>query len=109
LKRAKLAVTLTFITNGLAVGSFVARIPDIKTHLHISNATLGTILLSSSVGVFLALRPSGRLSAKYGSAPIAFWATLALATATILLGLVFNIAWFIFSLFLLDLASHLKM
>jgi MFS family permease len=100
LKRAKLAVTLTFITNGLAVGSFIARIPDIKTHLHISNATLGTILLSASVGVFLALRPSGRFSAKYGSAPIAFWATLALASATILLGLVFNIAWFVFSLFI---------
>jgi MFS family permease len=100
LKRAKLAVTLTFITNGLAVGSFIARIPDIKAHLHISNSTLGTILLSSSLGVFLALRPSGKLSAKYGSAPIAFWATLALASATILLGLVFNIAWFIFSLFL---------
>jgi MFS family permease len=100
LKRAKLAVTLTFITNGLTVGSFVARIPDIKAHLHISNATLGTILLSSSVGVLLALRPSGKLSAKYGSAPIAFWATLALAAATVLLGLIFNIAWFVFSLFL---------
>ena len=100
MKRAKLAVTLTFITNGLAVGSFVARIPDIKSHLHISNATLGTILLSSSVGVFLALRPSGKLSAKYGSAPIAFWATFALAIASVLLGLIINIAWFGFSLFL---------
>jgi len=99
-KRAKLAVTLTFITNGLGVGSFVARIPDIKTHLHISNATLGTVLLSSSIGVFLALRPSGKLSAKYGSAPIAFWATLALSTAILLLGFIFNIAWFCVSLFL---------
>lgn len=69
-------------------------------HLHISNATLGTILLSSSVGVFLALRPSGKLSAKYGSAPVAFWATIALSIAIALLGLVLNIAWFCFSLFL---------
>lgn len=105
MKRAKLAVTLTFITNGLGVGSFVARIPDIKSHLHISNATLGTILLSSSVGVFLALRPSGKLSAKYGSAPIAFRATLAVSAAVILLGLVFNIAWFCFSLFLFGFTS----
>jgi len=100
LKRAKLAVTLTFITNGLSVGSFVARIPDIKAHLHISNVTLGTILLSSSIGVFLALRPSGRLSAKHGSAPVAFAASIALAVATVLLGFVFNIAWLCFSLFL---------
>ena len=104
-KRAKLAVTLTFITNGLAVGSFVARIPDIKAHLHISNATLGTILLSASVGVFLALGPSGKLSAKYGSSPIAGGATLALSTATVLLGFIFNIVWFCFSLFLFGFAS----
>lgn len=105
LKRAKLAVTLTFITNGLAVGSFVARIPDIKTHLHISNGTLGTILLSSSIGVFLALRPSGRQSAKHGSAPVAFWATLALFASTIFLGFVFNILWFCISLFIFGFTS----
>ena len=100
LKRAKLAVTLTFITNGLAYGSFVARLPDIKAHLHISNATLGTILLSSSIGVFLALRPSGKQSAKHGSAPVAYWATLAFFISNILLGFVFNILWFCISLFL---------
>lgn len=105
MKRAKLAVTLTFITNGLAVGSFVARIPDIKAHLHISNGTLGSILLSASVGVFLALGPSGKLSAKYGSSPVAFWATIALSLATILLGFVFNIIWFCFSLFLFGFTS----
>jgi MFS family permease len=105
LKRAKLAVTLTFITNGLGVGSFVARIPDIKAHLHISNATLGVILLSSSVGVFLALRPSGKLSAKYGSSPVAFRATLAVSAAVILLGFVFNVAWFCFSLFIFGFTS----
>ncbi len=105
LKRAKLAVTITFITNGLGYGSFVARLPDIKAHLHISNATLGTILLSSSIGVFLALRPSGRQSARHGSAPVAFWATLALFAANILLGFVFNILWFCISLFLFGFAA----
>lgn len=82
------------------MGSFVARIPDIKAHLEISNSTLGIVLLFSSVGVFLALGPSGKLSAKHGSAPIAFWATIALSIAIALLGFVFNIAWFCFSLFL---------
>ncbi|MDP1720903.1 MAG: MFS transporter [Candidatus Nanopelagicaceae bacterium] len=100
LKRAKLAVTLTFITNGLVVGSFVARIPDIKAHLDISNSILGLALLSSSIGVFLALGPSGKFCAKYGSAPIAFRSSLALALATALLGFVFNLAWLCFSLFL---------
>lgn len=104
MKRAKLAVTLTFITNGLAVGSFVARIPDIKAHLEISNSTLGILLLFSSIGVFLALGPSGKLSANHGSAPIAFWASIALSIAMVLLGLTFNIAWFCFTLFLYGFA-----
>ena len=103
-KRAKLAVTLTFVLNGLAVGSFVARLPDIKAHLEISNATLGTALLSSSIGVFLALGPSGKFCAKYGSAPVAFRASILLAVATGLLGLVFNLAWFCFSLFIFGFA-----
>lgn len=104
LKRAKLAVTLTFITNGLVVGSFVARIPDIKAHLDISNSTLGAALLSSSVGVFLALGPSGKFSATYGSAPVAFRSSLALAVATAFLGTVFNLGWFCLSLFLFGCA-----
>ncbi len=103
-KRAKLAVTLTFILNGLAVGSFVARLPDIKAHLNISNATLGTALLSSSIGVFLALGPSGKFCAKYGSAPVAFRTSISLAVATALLGFVFNLAWFCFSLFIFGFA-----
>ncbi|MEI9908140.1 MAG: MFS transporter [Actinomycetota bacterium] len=101
MKRAKLAVTLTFITNGLVVGSFVARLPDIKAHLHISNSTLGTLLLSSSIGVLLALRPAGKLSAVHGSSPVAFWATLGLVFSNVLLGPVFNATWFGATLFLL--------
>ena len=50
-KRARLAVTVTFITNGLVVGAFVARIPDIKSALDISNSTLSLCLLASSLGV----------------------------------------------------------
>ena len=77
-KRARLAVTATFITNGLVVGAFVARIPDIKRALDISNSTLSLCLLSSSLGVFAALPIAGKLCAKYGSSPVAFYGTLAM-------------------------------
>ena len=40
LRRARLAVTITFITNGFTAGTFVARIPDFKKILDISNGTL---------------------------------------------------------------------
>jgi MFS family permease len=80
-KRARTAVTVTFITNGLVVGAFVARIPDIKNALNISNSTLSLCLLASAVGVFVALPMAGKLCAKYGSSPVAFYASLAMVLA----------------------------
>ncbi|NDF42867.1 MAG: MFS transporter, partial [Actinobacteria bacterium] len=59
LARAKVAVTITFLVNGFTVGTFVARIPDFKKALDISNSTLGASLLFISIGVFVALRPAG--------------------------------------------------
>ena len=92
-KRARLAVTVTFITNGLVVGAFVARIPDIKSALDISNSTLSLCLLASSLGVFAALPVAGKLCAKYGSSPIAFYGTLAMVTAWILQSFAFFSVW----------------
>jgi MFS family permease len=80
-RRARLAVTATFITNGLVVGAFVARIPDIKAALDISNSTLSLCLLASALGVFAALPVAGKLCAKYGSSPVAFYGSLAMVVA----------------------------
>jgi len=80
-RRARLAVTATFITNGLVVGAFVSRIPDIKISLDISNSTLSLCLLASALGVFAALSIAGRLCAKYGSSPVAFYGSLAMVAA----------------------------
>ena len=104
LRRARLAVTITFIVNGFTVGSFVARIPDFKRILEISNGTLGGSLLFVSIGVFLALRPAGKRAAKYGSQPVILWATLALSGALVLVGLLLSLQWLWFSLFLFGFA-----
>ncbi|MEN9453725.1 MAG: hypothetical protein RLZZ19_212 [Actinomycetota bacterium] len=104
LRRARIAVTITFIVNGFAAGSFVARIPDFKRILEISNGTLGGSLLFVSIGVFLALRPAGKRAAKYGSQPVIFWATLALSGALVLVGLLLSLQWLWFSLFLFGFA-----
>ena len=92
-KRARLAVTATFITNGLAVGAFVARIPDIKVTLDISNSTLSLCLLVSSLGVFAALPMAGKLCGKYGSSPIAFYGSLAMVVAWTLQSFAFFSVW----------------
>jgi MFS family permease len=100
LRRARLAVTITFIVNGFVVGMFVARIPDFKRILEVSNGTLGTSLLFVSIGVFLALKPAGKYSAKFGSQPVIFYATLALSLACILVGLLLSLQWLWISLFI---------
>ena len=92
-KRARLAVTATFITNGLVVGAFVARIPDIKSALAISNSTLSLCLLASALGVFAALPVAGKLCAKYGSSPIAFYGSLAMVLAWTLQSFAFFSVW----------------
>jgi fucose permease len=100
LRRARIAVTITFIINGFSAGSFVARIPDFKRILDISNATLGLSLLFISAGVFLALKPAGKYSAKYGSQPIIFFSTIALALSYLLLGALLSLTWFWITLFI---------
>jgi fucose permease len=100
LRRARIAVTITFIINGFSAGSFVARIPDFKGILDISNATLGLSLLFISAGVFLALKPAGKYSAKYGSQPIIFFSTIAIALSYLLLGALFSLTWFWITLFI---------
>ena len=100
LSRARIAVTVTFIINGFSAGSFVARIPDFKRILDISNGTLGLSLLFVSAGVFIALKPAGKYSAKFGSQPIIFFSTIALALSYLLLGALFSLTWFWITLFI---------
>jgi fucose permease len=104
LRRARLAVTITFIINGFTAGTFVARIPDFKRILDVSNGTLGLSLLFVSIGVFVALKPAGKNSAKFGSQPVIFWSTQFLAISCIFVGLLFNLQWFWFSLFIFGFA-----
>jgi MFS family permease len=80
IKRARVGVTLSFLTRGFSAGNFVSRIPDIKSKLELSNSALGICLLMMSVGVLAALGPVGKFAAKLGSAQ-----TLKVATAALLL------------------------
>lgn len=104
LRRARIGVTATFIINGFTAGSFVARIPDFKEILTISDGLLGLSLLFVSIGVFVALRPAGRNSARYGSNPVMFWATLGVALTLPLVGWLPSLQFTWFALFLFGFA-----
>ncbi len=98
-RKARLATLFAFLINGFSVGNFVSRIPDFKSELEISNGVLGAALLCASLGVLSALRPTSRSAAKYGSGPLTKYAAFTLALAVPLVGLLFNLPWFFFSLF----------
>lgn len=106
-RKAKLATLITFFINGFSVGNFVSRIPDFKSVLDISNGVLGASLLCGSIGVLSALRPASRNSAKYGSGPVTKYSALTLALAVPLVGLLFNLPWFVFSLFIYGVLSSI--
>lgn len=104
LRRARLGVTLAFIVNGFTAGTFVARIPDLKKILDVSDGTLGLSLLFVSLGVFLALAPAGSNCARFGSAPMTIWGTLAIAASLPLVGLLPSLEFTWFALFIFGFA-----
>jgi MFS family permease len=104
-RRARLGTLIAFLINGFSVGNFVSRIPDFKSELGISNGVLGASLFCASLGVLAALRPASRSAAKYGSGPVAKYSAFTLALAVPLVGLLFNLPWFLFSLFIYGVLS----
>mgnify|MGYP000284709386 CR=1 FL=1 len=88
--RARIAVTSAFIINGFTVGAFYARVPDFKSKLNATNSALGIALLCIAVGVLIGLGFSGKKAAKYGSAPVAHYATYALGLSLLVVGPVVN-------------------
>jgi len=69
--RARLAVTLFFAVNGIAISSFIARVPDVQAGLGISKATLGLVLGSLSAGVVSGLLVAGWAVDRTGSRRVA--------------------------------------
>jgi MFS family permease len=65
--QVRLAVSAFFFCLGLCFASWASRIPDIKTSLHLSDATLGSILLALPAGQLVAMPFSGKLITHFGS------------------------------------------
>jgi MFS family permease len=106
-RKARIAILVSFLINGFSVGNFVSRIPDFKSELGISNGVLGASLFCASIGVLAALRPTSKAAAKYGSGPIVKYSAFTLALAVPLVGLLFNLTWFLVSLFIYGFLSSI--
>ncbi|GGP92540.1 MFS family permease [Actinomadura coerulea] len=101
LARARVAVTLAFAAHGLLGAAWVARIPQIKEHLGLSEGAMGVALLGAPVGVVAAVRFAGRIIGRWGSRATTIAAGAAGALALVPLGLSWNLGGLILSLLLM--------
>lgn len=74
------AVLATFVSLGIVVGSWGARVPDVRSRLDLSEGSLGAALFGLSVGAVAGSWASGLLVRRFGSRPVvtAGWIAMAL-------------------------------
>jgi MFS family permease len=77
--RPRLAVTALFLANGSGIGLWAATIAPIKLLYGLSDFQLSMVLLAFAVGAILTMTVTGHIQARFGSARVAFWSSLAFA------------------------------
>lgn len=87
-RRIRIAVALVYFCMGLCFSSWASRIPDIRTHLHLNDAMLGSILFALPIGQFLMMPVSGKLVTRYGSHKVLRYALPAYTVCLCCIGLV---------------------
>ncbi|WP_395107010.1 MFS transporter [Actinomadura sp. SCN-SB] len=100
-RRARVAVTVAFLIHGLVTAAWVARIPQIKQELGLSEGALGLALLGAPVGVVLAVRSAGWAVARFGSRAVTLAMGAAAALSLVALGASWNLGVLTGSLFLM--------
>jgi len=84
-RRARVAVGLLFFVNALGLTTVLPRLPEIKADLGLTNTALGLALAAAPVGSLVGVPLTGRLIARFGSAPVAAVAGTALGSGLPLL------------------------
>ncbi len=94
LRSARFASHVVFMANGMVLGSWAPRIPEVKAELGLSDGVLGVCLLALAVGALLTMPMTGGWAGRIGSATatrvtaIAFFvlaATIGLASGAVTL------------------------
>ena len=80
-RAARRAVMAVFLLNGLALGSWFPRIPDVQRRLELGDGALGGALLGTAVGALLAMPATGLLVARWGSRRVTTASAVALCAA----------------------------
>lgn len=64
---ARVAVAAIFCLNGMALANWIARIPDAKARLALSDGELGFVLLFAAIGALIGQPTTGWLIGRFGS------------------------------------------
>lgn len=86
--RARIAVVLLFLSNGLVLSSWLPRLVDVQDRLGMSDGTLGVVLAAGAIGGILLGPWSGRAATRWGSGRVAWVTLLLLAPLTPLIAIV---------------------
>lgn len=70
INKNRTSVLFFFFVNGFLHANLMARLPELKKDLDISNSVLGTLLFAMSIGALIAMPVTGWLTMRYGSAKI---------------------------------------
>ncbi len=70
LARARTAVAIVFVANGLVFATLFSRVPDLRRALGLGNGELGLLLLAAAAGSVLSLPTSGALIERWGAAAV---------------------------------------
>ena len=82
LRRPRVAVSITFLVNGVMVASWAPHVPDVREHLNLTEGVLGTALLAGAVGAVSAMTLAAPLSARIGPHRLAMAAGVSLAVVS---------------------------
>jgi MFS family permease len=88
---ARLAVAAIFCLNGFALANWIARIPDVKQQLGLSDQLLGLVLFCAAVGALLAQPTVGWLIRRVGSRRMTTLMVVAFCVSLILPGVAANV------------------
>jgi hypothetical protein len=91
-RRARFGVAATFVANGVLVGSWAPRIPEIKANLGLFAGALGIALLAPALGTVLSARTVGARNARHGSAAVTRFCGVAYCLLAWLPGIAPNLA-----------------
>jgi MFS family permease len=88
---ARVAVAAIFCLNGLALANWIARIPDAKARLALSDGTLGFVLLFAALGALIGQPTTGWLVGRFGSQRVTTALALVFALTLAPLGMVSSV------------------